>query len=105
MGGAGLITCVTFVWFSAPDLAVTQLLVEIVTTILLLLGLRWLPKRLERVDHAVGIAARTRRCLDAFIAVSCGSGLAIVSYAMMTSPVPRQLATSSSSGPIPKPRH
>ena len=35
----------TFLWFSAPDLALTQLVVEIVTTILILLGLRWLPKR------------------------------------------------------------
>ena len=43
MGGAGLVTCVSFVWFSAPDLAVTQLLVEVVTTVLILLGLRWLP--------------------------------------------------------------
>ncbi len=42
MGGAGLATCITFVWFSAPDLALTQLLVEIVTTVLILLGLRWL---------------------------------------------------------------
>ena len=25
LGGAGLVTCVTFVWFSAPDLALTQL--------------------------------------------------------------------------------
>src|SRR5690606_3440518 len=45
LGGAGLVTCVTFVWFSAPDLALTQLLVEVVTTVLLLLGLRWMPKR------------------------------------------------------------
>src|SRR5690606_40447687 len=45
MGVAGLVICVTFVWFSAPDLALTQLLVEVVTTVLLLLGLRWLPKR------------------------------------------------------------
>ena len=35
LGGAGLVTCVTFVWFSAPDLALTQLLVETVTTVLL----------------------------------------------------------------------
>ena len=47
LGGAGLVTCITFVWFSAPDLALTQLLVEVVTTVLLLLGLRWLPKRFE----------------------------------------------------------
>ena len=46
IGGVGLATCLTFVWLSAPDLALTQLVVEIVTTVLLLLGLRWLPKRL-----------------------------------------------------------
>lgn len=45
MSGAGLATCITFVWLSAPDLALTQLLVEVVTTVLILLGLRWLPKR------------------------------------------------------------
>jgi multicomponent K+:H+ antiporter subunit A len=91
VGGAGLITCVTFVWLSAPDLAVTQLLVEIVTTILILLGLRWLPKRLEKVDVAVGITARSRRCLDALIAIACGSGIAAISYSMMTSPVPQTI--------------
>src|SRR6185295_8982151 len=30
----GLVTCLTFVWFSAPDLALTQLVVEVVTTVL-----------------------------------------------------------------------
>ena len=43
--GAGLVCCITFIWFSAPDLALTQLVVEAVTTVLLLLGLRWLPMR------------------------------------------------------------
>ena len=54
IGGAGLTTCITFVWFSAPDLALTQLGVEIVTTVLLLLGLRWLPKRIEVAGSADG---------------------------------------------------
>ena len=49
LGGAGLVTCVSFVWLSAPDLALTQLVVETVTTVLLLLGLRWLPKRIEGI--------------------------------------------------------
>ena len=56
-GGAGLVTCITFVWFSAPDLALTQLLVEIVTTVLLLLGLRWLPKR---IPFACDVGRRAR---------------------------------------------
>ena len=50
LGGAGLVTCVSFVWLSAPDLALTQLVVETVTTVLLLLGLRWLPKRVQKFD-------------------------------------------------------
>ncbi|MDD3353400.1 proton-conducting transporter membrane subunit, partial [Zoogloea sp.] len=32
-GGAGLATSLTFVWFSAPDLALTQLAVEVVTAV------------------------------------------------------------------------
>src|SRR5690606_16887969 len=39
-GGAGLVACLPCVWFSAPDLALTQGAVELVTTILFLLGLR-----------------------------------------------------------------
>ncbi len=31
LGGVGLVVCMTFIWLSAPDLAITQLLVEIVT--------------------------------------------------------------------------
>ena len=45
LGGAGLVTCVTFLWFSAPDLALTQLGAETVPTLLTLRGLRWRPKR------------------------------------------------------------
>ena len=36
MGGAGLVTCISFIWLSAPDLALTQLVVEVVTTVLYL---------------------------------------------------------------------
>ncbi|MDT1786191.1 DUF4040 domain-containing protein, partial [Salmonella enterica subsp. enterica serovar Oslo] len=57
LGGAGLVTAVTFAWFSAPDLAVTQLLVEIMTTVLLLLGLRWLPKRMKEIEADKSLAA------------------------------------------------
>jgi multicomponent K+:H+ antiporter subunit A len=92
MGGAGIITCITFVWFSAPDLAVTQLLVEIVTTVLILLGLRWLPKRVEQIDDSIRAPARMRRHRDFTMALLCGAGMAILSYAMMTSPVPDTIA-------------
>ena len=39
VGGVGLVTCLTFAWFSAPDLALTQIAVEVVTLVLILLGI------------------------------------------------------------------
>jgi multicomponent K+:H+ antiporter subunit A len=90
LGGAGLVTCITFVWFSAPDLAITQLLVEIVTTVLILLGLRWLPKRIETAgeDLSIGIQARIRRARDLMLAVAAGTGMSLIAYAMLTRPLP-----------------
>ena len=86
LGGAGLITCVTFVWFSAPDLALTQLVVEIVTAVLILLGLRWLPQRLPNPALDSGWAYRLRRYRDSIVATMAGLGIAIVSYLIMTRP-------------------
>ncbi|RYE84020.1 MAG: DUF4040 domain-containing protein, partial [Hyphomicrobiales bacterium] len=92
LGGVGLTVCVTFVWLSAPDLAVTQLLVEIVTTVLILLGLRWLPKRTEGVDEHLSIRARARRLQDFVLAIACGIGMMLIAYAVMTTPVPDAIA-------------
>jgi multicomponent K+:H+ antiporter subunit A len=87
-GGAGIVTCLTFVWFSAPDLALTQLLVEIVTTVLLLLGLRWLPKRVPQPWTWMGLLrALPRRMRDLTISITSGCGLAALAYAAMTRPV------------------
>jgi multicomponent K+:H+ antiporter subunit A len=92
-GGTGLVVCITFVWFSAPDLALTQLLVEIVTAVLLLLGLRWLPKRIPfKWTWAGARAALPRRALDFFIALAAGCGFATVAYAVMTWPTPEPLS-------------
>ena len=90
LGGAGLVTCITFVWFSAPDLAITQLLVEIVTTVLILLGLRWLPKRIEIAGEglSLGLQARLRRARDLMLALAAGTGMTLIVYAMLTRPLP-----------------
>lgn len=85
-GGAGLATSLTFVWFSAPDLALTQLAVEVVTVVLLLLGLRWLPRRNENIAGAGGNSPRLRRLRDILLAVVGGLGLAAVTYAVLTRP-------------------
>jgi multicomponent K+:H+ antiporter subunit A len=86
VGGAGLISCISFVWLSAPDLATTQLLVEVVTTILILLGLRWLPPRVEMPERHT-VPTRLRRMRDGGLAVVAGGGMAAFSYAVMTHPV------------------
>ncbi|MGB3900145.1 MAG: monovalent cation/H+ antiporter subunit A [Mesorhizobium sp.] len=93
MSGAGLATCITFAWLSAPDLALTQLLVEVVTTVLILLGLRWLPKRfadpsLERST----LGARLRRYRDLALAVGAGGGMTLLAYAVMMGDAPEGIA-------------
>ena len=83
LSGAGLIVCLTWVRFSAPDLALTQFAVEVVTTVLFLLGLRWLPRRVpDNTD--LSLRVRLRRARDLLIALAAGVGMAVLSYAMMT---------------------
>lgn len=95
-GGAGLVVCVTFAWLSAPDLALTQLLVEIVTTILLLLGLRWLPQRLPSGrTRASTWRALPRRFRDLALALGSGTGLGLIAYAVMTRPLPEGTVSRS----------
>ncbi|ROT44326.1 monovalent cation/H+ antiporter subunit A [Pusillimonas sp. NJUB218] len=85
-GGAGLTTAMTFAWFSAPDLALTQLAVEVVTVVLILLGLRWLPPRIRAEENYVidKFKATTRRARDLIVAVLGGLGMTALSYAVMT---------------------
>jgi multicomponent K+:H+ antiporter subunit A len=90
LGGTGLITCISFIWLSAPDLALTQLVVETVTTVLFLLGLRWLPKRVEGLEATQGI--QWHRVRDMFIAVAAGLGLAALAFAAMTRPPPDSIS-------------
>ena len=80
MNGAGLAVALTFVALSAPDLALTQLLVEMVTLALLLLGLHYLPK--DSPPERSGL----RRGRDGVIAIAAGGGVAMLAYAMMTRP-------------------
>ncbi|PSO26503.1 monovalent cation/H+ antiporter subunit A [Bradyrhizobium sp. MOS002] len=87
LGTAGLVTCVSFVWLSAPDVALTQIVVETVTTVLLLLGLRWLPKRIARPGAAEAPdSIRWHRVRDFSIAFLAGLGLATLALAAMQLP-------------------
>lgn len=100
----GLMTCVTFVWFSAPDLALTQLVVEVVTTVLILLGLRWLPRRIEEVSPLPNTLrkARIRRVRDFLLSTVVGGGMALLSYAMLTRQTPNDISSFYLSRALPE---
>lgn len=83
-GGAGIVTTVTFAWLSAPDLALTQLVVEVVTVILLLLGLRWLPRYTDAEKRFDKTGKRLRLIRDALLALLVGAGMVVLTYVITT---------------------
>jgi multicomponent K+:H+ antiporter subunit A len=81
LGATGLVIALAFVYFSAPDLALTQLLVEVATLILMMLALHWLPQHSPPEPRA-----RLRTWRDAAIATTAGLGIAALVYAVLTRP-------------------
>lgn len=77
-GVVGLLIAPLFALFSAPDLALTQISVEVVTILLMLIALNFLPK--STPDES----GTSRRLLDAGIAAVAGLGIGLLAYAMMT---------------------
>lgn len=78
VGLVGLVVSLTFVSLSAPDLALTQLSVEVVSTVLLLMGLALLPQSTPRESTA------GRKARDAVLALVAGAGVAWLAWVFMT---------------------
>lgn len=78
VGAVGLVVALVFIKFSAPDLALTQLSVEVVTIILLLLALYFLPATTPRESGAA------RRWRDAGIGLLAGGGAGALAWAVLT---------------------
>ena len=76
----GLVTALAFIKFSAPDLALTQLTVEVVTIVLLLLALYFLPQKSPRES------GQGRRMRDLVLAVAAGLGTGAMTWAVLTRP-------------------
>ncbi len=77
MGVVGLIVSISFALLSAPDLALTQISVEVATIVLLLLALNFLPRHTPRESSA------GRRFRDGAISIAAGLGTGGLIYAMM----------------------
>jgi multicomponent K+:H+ antiporter subunit A len=77
----GLMVSVAFTRFSAPDLALTQLTVEVVTIILLMLALFFLPQ------HAKRDSSSTRVLRDLGVSASLGVVIGSICYALLTRPL------------------
>jgi len=78
VGVVGLVTALSFVALSAPDLALTQLSVEVVSTVLLLMGLALLPPTSPKESSML------RRSRDATLALAGGAGIAWLSWLVLT---------------------
>ena len=78
----GLVVSMAFAWFSAPDLALTQLSVEVATIILFLLALYFLPQKIG-LNHL----SPRRIVRDLGIATFIGALVGTLTYAMLTRPV------------------
>jgi multicomponent K+:H+ antiporter subunit A len=78
VGLVGLVVSLVFVSLSAPDLALTQLSVEVVSTVLLLMGLALLPQTTPR-ESSTG-----RKTRDAVLALLAGVGVASLAWVFMT---------------------
>ena len=78
VGVVGLVTSLTFLALSAPDLALTQLSVEVVSTVLLLMGLALLPQTTPRESSGV------RKARDVLLALAGGGGIAWLTWLMLT---------------------
>ncbi|KXS51792.1 MAG: multicomponent K+:H+ antiporter subunit A, partial [Marinobacter sp. T13-3] len=76
----GLMVALGFARFSAPDLAMTQLSVEVVTIVLLMLALYYMPSWTPRESLA------GRRTRDVILAVVAGVGMTLITLAMLTQP-------------------
>ena len=77
-GAVGLVVTMVFVALSAPDLALTQITVDVVTTVLLLMSLSLLPQLTPYVSK------RSRRWRDATLAILGGLGIGWIAWLMLT---------------------
>lgn len=77
-GAIGLVVTMVFVTLSAPDLALTQITVDVVTTVLLLMSLSLLPQLTPYES------SQARRWRDAILSIVGGLGIGWITWLILT---------------------
>jgi len=85
MGVVGLAICLLFVFYSAPDLAMTQFSIDTLTVILFVLVLYKLPRYLQLSDYKT-------RIKDGILALSFGSIITILILEVLATPVDSEIS-------------
>ncbi|MBC7780378.1 MAG: monovalent cation/H+ antiporter subunit A [Proteobacteria bacterium] len=80
LGAVGLVVSLLFVYLSAPDLALTQLLAEMATVILMMLALNWLPQ-----ESPPG-RSDAKRAWHLALAAAAGVGIALFVFLTLIQP-------------------
>lgn len=86
LGVVGLIVSLTFIRFSAPDLALTQISVEVVTIVLMMLALYFMPQVTPNESGGIRVVR------DIVLAGAGGIGIGLLTFAVLTRPYSTVLA-------------
>ena len=85
LGVVGVGVALVFIVYGAPDVAITQLLVEVLVVVLVALAVLRLPKLQPERGR--------RRVMDGVLAVGTGAAVAAVTLMVVSEPVDRRLST------------
>jgi multicomponent Na+:H+ antiporter subunit A len=85
MGGVGYALCLVFVFYSAPDLAMTQFTIDTLTVVLFVLVMSKLPPYLKH-------SSKGNRLRDGVIAMAFGILITILAIEVLNEPVNREIS-------------
>jgi multicomponent Na+:H+ antiporter subunit A len=85
MGVVGYCMCLLFVFYSAPDLAMTQFTIDTLTVVLFVLVLFRLPPFINSKNTTI-------RIRDGIIALSCGTLISLIALEILDEPVNKEIS-------------
>lgn len=97
LAAIGFLTTLTFLVYSAPDVAKTQLLAETLIVVFIAIVMRYLPRLASVAKHS-----RKRRLLHAAVAACIGVAVAVALWLITASPINQQIADFYRQASVPQ---